>query len=120
MTKNQSGIGNQRLAFILIVTLLLCLIGLFVIQSNNDKAQVDVPAPSLPAHKNTPLQNKGIEIQAAKERNPDKCNDIAGESFNYGPSDETVTVSEAQAREQCRENIKNGITPIMRGGYLPN
>jgi hypothetical protein len=61
-------------------------------------------------------RNKDIEIQAALDKDPTKCDQIMGRSYYYGPVDEKVITSESEARRQCRLNIKNKIVPTRFGG----
>lgn len=65
---------------------------------------------------NTPEQNKAIELKAFEANSPDMCNEIRGESFRFGPTDEQLSISEGDAIKLCQTNIKKGIRPARTGG----
>ena len=115
MKKSQKGFGTVQYLFVLVVLGIIGVMGWYVWKTNHYVAPTTGP-PSSTSNKNTPRQNKEIEIQAAQEKNPAKCEEIRGESYAFGPTDAQITISESEAKEQCRSNIKNGIIPTLHGG----
>lgn len=65
---------------------------------------------------NSPTQNKQIELRAFDTKNPRLCDSIVGDSYEFGPTDAQVKISQNAAQTLCRENIENGIAPVMHGG----
>lgn len=119
MRKNQNGFTWPTLLLVLVVAT-IGVGGWYIwqkqnnsaINSNNESEQISSQSSAI----NTPRQNKEIEIQAAKDKDPAKCEEIKGESYYIGPRDEKVPVSETEAKQQCLDNIQNGVIPVLFGG----
>jgi uncharacterized protein HemX len=121
MRKHQEGFGVAAAFVIVAVAVSIGLTDWYLLQtkSSNGPAATENNNGAItqpPTEENTPRQNKEIEIAAAAEKNPAKCDEIKGESYRFGPRDEQIYVSEAEAKQQCRENIEHGITPVLHGG----
>jgi|GEM_PF-2893937 len=63
----------------------------------------------------TLTENKEIEIRAFKTNNPFLCNTILGGSYYFGATDAEILTDQAEARQQCKDNIKNGDEPYLIG-----
>lgn len=58
-------------------------------------------------------RNKMIEIEAAEEKNPAKCDNIKGASYYITDDNRRVSMTEAEARQQCQVNIAKDIVPVL-------
>ena len=79
-------------------------------------AAVLIAQPSDHTHLNSREQNREIANQAFTARDPTKCDQIRGSSYYFGPTDAPITMSESDARKQCRTDIATGVNSHGYGG----
>lgn len=57
--------------------------------------------------------NKTLEIEAAQEKNPAKCEQITGPSYIYNATQQKIVVNQDLARSLCRQNIEKNSIPTL-------
>jgi len=99
---------KKQTIFILAILLAATIIAVFVYFKNSDTNILKV--------NNAPRENKQIEEQAFQHKDSSECEKIKGASYEFGPTDEQMPISESSARQLCKDNIKNNVTPVLHGG----